>query len=85
MNDKPSFIGVAVLARRDPNRPFTLDNSYWRTAVSEEESVCGYERYFGTDLKERFLELEKLGFVELTDEARKRFGSGEFSTAEGGS
>lgn len=68
---KPVFIGVAVLARPDHTQPLSLTNSHWRTAVSEDEARCGHELYVGEELKNRFLQLESQGWIEISDEGRK--------------
>jgi len=65
---KPSFVGCAVLARYDQSGPYSKDNMYFRTAVSEEEAQEGIELHSGADLRNRFLELERHGWVELDHE-----------------
>ena len=67
----PSFLGVLVVARRDPNDHFTIENCYIRTALSDEEARDGVEVYIGVDLRQRWLELERQGWIELTEEERQ--------------
>ena len=40
---RPTYLGVAVLARHDPHGLFSADNCYFRTAVNEEEAEHGIE------------------------------------------
>lgn len=67
---KPSFIGVAVLARRDHTRPISTDNCIWRTALSYEEARLGHEVFVGEELRNRFLELERQGVIEIPEKGR---------------
>ena len=70
-SQQAAFLGVAVLARRDHTRPFSTDNCFWRTALSEEEARLGHEIYVGERVRNRFLELERRGWIETPDEGRK--------------
>lgn len=70
--ERPRFLGVAILARHDPTGPYSQDNCYFRTAVSEEEARQCVELHVGADLRERFLELERQGWVQLDDDSRKK-------------
>src|SRR5688572_26023689 len=70
--EKPAFLGVAVLARRDHRQPITLDNVIWRTALNEEEAKVGHEIFVGEAMRSRMFELEREGWVTLTDEIRQR-------------
>jgi hypothetical protein len=69
---RPTYIGVAVLARHDPNGDFSADNCYFRTAVNEKEAEQGIEVLVGADLRDRILELEHQGWVHLDDEKRQK-------------
>lgn len=69
---KPAFLGVAVLARLDHQRPFSIDNCIWRTAVSNEEALRGREIYVGADFRDRLLELERQGWVDLPEGTREK-------------
>ncbi len=69
---KPPFLGVPVLARHDPNGHFTKENSYFRTALSDEEARQGIELYIAAELRERLFELEREGWVQLTEERRQQ-------------
>ncbi|WP_166820089.1 hypothetical protein [Thalassoroseus pseudoceratinae] len=69
---KPKFLGVAILARHDPNGPYSKDNCYFRTAVSDEEARAGVELHVASDLRERFLELERQGWVQFDEEKRRK-------------
>lgn len=69
--NRPQFLGVAILARHDPSAPFSMDNCYFRTAVSEEEAREGSELHVGADLRDRFLELERQGWVHFDEERRR--------------
>lgn len=69
---RPKYLGVAILARHDADGPYSKDNCYFRTAVSEEEACQGIELHVGADLRERILELERQGWVQLTDEKRQQ-------------
>lgn len=78
-SEKPKFLGVAILGRIDPDGLFEVGNVQWRTAVSHEEAELGTELHVGSDLRDRFLELEKQGWMTLTEEGRQqldRFGGG---------
>ena len=68
---KPSFLGVAILARHDPSGHFSKENCYFRTAVSAEEARQGIELHVGADLRERILDLERQGWFQLTEEKRQ--------------
>ena len=68
---EPTYLGIAILARRDPNGPYSESNCYFRTAVSEEEARQGVELHVGADLRDRVLELERQGWVELADDKRQ--------------
>jgi hypothetical protein len=70
-SQQPSFLGVAVLARQDPNRPLSVDNCLWRTAVSEEEARLGSELHVGADLRRRLLDLEERGWVQILADQRR--------------
>lgn len=70
-NQKPTFLGVPILARHNPNAGYTPDNCFFRTAVSEEEARQGIELYVGADLRERILDLERHGWIRL-DAAHRR-------------
>jgi hypothetical protein len=65
--ERPSFLGVAILARRDHTRPVCFDNCIWRTAVSEDEARLGRELYVGEELRRRLLELEAQGWIDIPD------------------
>lgn len=67
---KPSFLGVAILARRDHTRPVSIENCIWRSAVSENEARIGRELYVGEELQKRLLELEAQGFLDLPVDGR---------------
>jgi hypothetical protein len=69
---RPSYLGVAVVARHDPHGPFSADNCYFRTAVNEEEAKQGIEVLVGADLRDRILELERQGWVHLDDDKRQK-------------
>lgn len=69
---KPNFLGVAVLARHDPNGPYSEDNCYFRSAVSDEEARAGVEIHVAADLRDRLLDLDRQGWVELDEEKRRK-------------
>ena len=69
--NKPQYLGVGILARHDSKRPFSKDNCYFRTAVSDEEARTGMELHVGADLRERILELERQGWVQLAEDKRQ--------------
>lgn len=71
-SERPTFLGVAILARYDPNRPYSADNCYWRTAVSEKEARQGIELHVAADLRKRLLELERQGWLQLDKDALQR-------------
>ena len=50
---KPSFLGVPILARHDPNGRFSKGNLYFRTALSDEEAREGIELYIAAELRDR--------------------------------
>ena len=83
--ERPAFLGVAVLARKDHTRPFAIDNCIWRTAVSEDEAQVGREIYVGAELRNRLLELEKQGWIQISNDGRTLLDSaaesGEGATA----
>lgn len=70
--NRPQCLGVAILARHDPNGPYSMDNCYFRTAVSEEEARQGTELHVGADLRDRFLELERQGLVHFDEDQRQK-------------
>ena len=61
----PWWLGVAILARHDPNLGYTRDNISWRTALSAEEAEMQYEIYVGAALRERLLEIEREGWIKV--------------------
>lgn len=71
-SERPTFLGVPILARFDPTRPYERANILYRTAVSYEEAALGKELHVGADLRERLLGLEKAGWVHLTEKGRKQ-------------
>ena len=71
-SERPTFLGVAIPARYDPNRPYSADNCYWRTAVSEKEARQGIELHVAADLRKRLLELERQGWLQLDKDALQR-------------
>ncbi len=69
---KPSYLGAPVLARHDPDGHYEIGNIYFRTAVSEEEARFGLEIHLGAELRDRMLELERQGWVLMTEENRQK-------------
>jgi hypothetical protein len=63
--EKPWWLGAAILARHDPNLGFTLDNMYWRSALSAEEAETQREIYVGAALRKRLLEVERQGWAKV--------------------
>jgi hypothetical protein len=68
MADKPSFLGIAILGLKDPNKGYTRDNVHWRTAVSQEEADECFEIHVGDDLRQRFIALNKQGHTAVPQE-----------------
>lgn len=71
-SQRPYFLDVPILARIDPKGPFSEGNVHWRIAVSQEEAGLGTEIHCGSDLRDRFLALERKGWVSLTEEGRRQ-------------
>ena len=68
---RPDFLNVSILARIDPRGSFREGNVHWRIAVSPEEADLGTELHTGSDLRDRFLALERKGWLTLTEEGRR--------------
>jgi hypothetical protein len=64
-NVKPWWLGAAIIARHDPNLGYTIDNIYWRSALSAEEAETEREIYVGAALRERLLEVERQGWAKV--------------------